>query len=638
MNQSDENAASDDLTPHATAESDAALPAAPSPQEQEVSSEISSTVDELAGSVDFGVAGCLRTLRDAVHARMNSNWQDESQVCVEVLRLASKRIDAEILIGEFAELSGFWMNLIVFQSILGAVDFRPTHIAKLERSLTPDIYRDLAIGGYLESIRRWAGTHPQYGEELVDLMLTTEGTPVRRLHVAVLQGLADAVLAGTYSKDRFDERLSASLAGSDDLRGGLLLTYPTLVELGLVAESEYQKCLEEFISPDVSDEVVGAAVRSILVVLTRQKEPKRYLELLRRAASDQRPLTQFNLVAALRPLAEIDSVEVAQLLAEIVPTLRSIAISNPGTIHELSWTLFALAESHAQLVMCALRAWAEREDDDLPIWHSKRFLHVINHLPMDTFASESILWLVEAHPLEKIALRLILDERQMRSIPLEVVERMTPTEVEICTLTLSFHDSRLEVVHLLACLVRGAMNRQDCASLSPLFENLLARIVANYPGTAKSVLDSVKRDDSSESRKVVQRLRRLMREREAALKTVHAFSDFLPAEDHQRIYQRFDRQFQRSVHRGDIDDPGRFPFLSMLRPNEVQLLGGGTVLSTDSASFGSVLRLGRISVETELPRLQLLDPQSEQMRRLELRTRIEELRTMRKALGATATA
>lgn len=635
MSRPDENTASGDLTPHAAAEPDAALLSEPSPQELEVSSEMSSLVKELAGSVDFGVAGCLRKLRDAVHVRRDSDRQDESQVCIEVLKLASKRIDAEILIGEFAELSDFWKNLIVFQNLLGVVDFRPTHIAKLERSLTPDIYRDLAIDGYLDSIRRWAGTNPQYGEELLDLMRTAEGMPVRKLHVAVLQGLADAVLASTYLKTRFDERLSACLAASDDLRGGILLTYPTLVELGLVTETEYQQRLDEFISPDVSDEIVGAAVRSILIMLARKKKPTGYLQLLRRAASDQRPLTQLNLVSALKPLADVVSAEVAQLLAYVTPTFNSIAISHSGTIHELGWTLFALVKCHSPIVMRVLRAWAERTDDELPIWHSNRFLHVINHVPAETLATEATLWLIESHPLEKVALHLILDERQMRAFPGLVIDRLSPLEIEICALVLSFHDVRTEVAHLLGSLIGQALTRQDCKSLFPLFEELLARIVANYPGTSKVVLETVERYGSSAARKILRNLRRLLRDHAKALKQVHAFPDFFPSEDHQHIYQRFDTDFQRSVHRRDIDDPGRFPLLSMLRPNEVQLLGGGSLLSTDASSFGAVQRLGRISIEAELPRLQLLDPQSEQLRRIAARTRIEELRRMRGTQLAT---
>jgi hypothetical protein len=74
---------------------------------------------------------CLRTLVDAVHERLDSNWYDESRVCIEVLKLASKRIDAEVLIGEFADASDFWMNLIVFENILDVAVSRKS----AERSL-----------------------------------------------------------------------------------------------------------------------------------------------------------------------------------------------------------------------------------------------------------------------------------------------------------------------------------------------------------------------------------------------------------------------------------------------------------------------------------------------------------------------
>ncbi len=594
-------------------------------------------VKELADAVDFSKAGSLRRLRDEVHIRLDSDWAEESQVCFEVLARIGPEADPDILIAEFFHVGNqdFWMNLILFGQVIDSAVFGLEHIVQLEQSLPPEVYRDMAIAGYLNAIKRWAGRYPELGEQLLDLIVTPEGADVRRLHVTILEGLGEAVGRNDYDRGRFEKRLRTSLAAGDDLRAGVAMAHPALVSCGAVTQAEYRLRLSEWISALSAEKVVAAAVQSIFFALRLDRPGDNYVDLLRAASADDRPQVRMSLMRALQPLAESETEDARQLLNELLVSFASPGQEN-GAIDELSWLLFSAAKKHPHLVMKFLRAWAERADDK-PLWHSTRFLHVINHIPVDELVSEATTWIVASQRLEEIGLHLILDERQLRSLVPSAVANLTPGEVEICAMVFSYHDYRVGVAHLLAALVKEALVRDDCDHLSSLFEQLLTHIVESYPGTAARFISTIEESRTKTGRRLARSLRRQKSRHEDTLKAVHRMPDFFPAEERQRIYQRFDREFHREVHRTDVDDPGRFPLTSMLRGNRVQLLGGSSILSTSARTFGAVQPLGRIEVETEPSLLEVLDQHSEQMRRFLVRARIEELRQIHGDRYATPT-
>lgn len=605
------------------------------PEEKDIDSAY---LEDLATSIDFSAGGWLRRLKDAVHQRIRSNWNEESKICTATITKVSERLAPNTLVREFLHTGNgdFWINLMLFASLVESVAFSMQEIAELEASLPPEVYDDMAISQYLHAIRRWAVRSPARAEELLDRMLMPEGSAIRRLHVVTLEGLGEATNRGDYSRESLDEKIAESIARSDDLRAGVALAYPSLIASGFASEDDYRKKMSEWISSEANETVAGAAVQSIGLVLSRNSvDSSGYYDLMRAAASDERSAVRLGLLTAIRPLTDSDTEEARQLLHEIIPAFLSTPVSNEGAIRQLSWLLFGLADKHPRLVMAFLRGWAERGEDGLPLWHSQRFLHVINHVPPDVLASEAVAWIVSSRQLEEIGLRLILDEHHLRSLPPSAIARLTVIEIEICALVFAWYDDhRVEVAHLLASLVKEALTRRDCKRLLPLFEELLLHAVENYPGTSTRLLAAIQESRVAASRALVKKLRRVATERAEILKKIHDLPEFIPSEDRQRVYQRFDRDFRWKVHSGELDDPGRHPLLAMFRKSEIQLLGGGSLLSADSETFGAVQPLGQVSVETELPRLQVLDPQFEQLRRVNLRLRFEELR--RTTGGASA--
>jgi hypothetical protein len=111
-----------------------------------------------------------------------------------------------------------------------------------------------------------------------------------------------------------------------------------------------------------------------------------------------------------------------------------------------------------------------------------------------------------------------------------------------------------------------------------------------------------------------------------ALQQATQMREFRPSLDRQHVYNRFYTGFKREIHSREIDDPGRFPISNLFRRNEVQVLGGTSVLRADIGAPDAAVPLGRIEVSSELPRLELLDPDGEYLRRHSIRKMLHGLR------------
>lgn len=581
-------------------------------------------VKDLVANLRLDSEDYIGELTAQVHARLDSNWYEEKQVCVDVLRETASSMDPERLARCFApaDQSTFFRRLPLLESVAQIVPFSADDILFIEASIPESVYNDLAGSTYLSALRAWASNFPAAAVSAVEKLTSDQNATLRKLHVALIEGIAEAVARRAIATEDFTLLQARCSKAAPELRAGVIVSLPHQVTVGALELSDAEVRLA-IGAEDESEIVRAAAIRAIGLLCVKHRASTSLRLLLRAAITDPSRQMRLNLLFAIRQIADLGEAADKELIQVVLNSYTVTDDSEENVIHELGWVLFGIAARYPDLVVAFCREWATRTDTAVPLLHSSRFMHVFSHLPLDALVPAMFQWLVSDARLEEIAIEILVQEREYAEASWSHVKDFSTHDLQIAVLVLSYHDHNPETAKLLASLCFQMLAAGDHTTVGETIETALQHLVYSYVDGAASMLAPYR----TSRRRAVRRLYTVLvgehARAKAALQQATQMREFRPSLARQHVYNRFYTGFSREIRSREIDDPGRFPISNLFRSNEVQVLGGTSVLR---AGIDAAVPLGRIEVSSELPRLELLDPDGEYLRRHSIRKMLHALR------------
>lgn len=587
-------------------------------------------VKELVANLPLDSDDYIGELTAQVHAKLESNWYEEKQICVDVLRETAQTIDPNRLARCFtpADQSAFFRRLPLLESVAGIVPFSADDILFIEASIPESVYNDMAGSNYLNALRVWASSFPASAVSAVEQLTADRNAGLRKIHVTLIEGLAEAVARQAIGTDVFDLLQSQCSAATPELRAGIVLSLPHQVAVGAVKLRD----AEDRITAGAEDEneiVRAAAIRAIGLLSLKHPVSPRLRLRLRTVIADPSRRMRLNLLFALGRITDLGEAADKELIEEVLDSYTGTDDSEGNIIHDLGWVLFSVAARYPDLVLAFCRQWAVRTDTTVPLLHSSRFMHVISHVPLDALVPALFRWLISDVRLEEIAIEILVQERGYGEVSWSHVKDFSTHDLHIILLVLSYHDHNPDTAELLASLCLQVLLSGAHETLAEPIVTALQHLVYSYVDGAASMLAPFRASRKRTVRRLYSELTDEHERAKAALQRATQMREFRPSLDRQYIYNRFYSRFRREIQSRDIDDPGRFPISNLFRSNEVQVLGGTSILREGMNEPDTAIPLGRIEVSSELPRLELLDPDGEYLRRHSLRKTLHDLRQER---------
>ncbi len=588
-----------------------------------------SIVEKLADKL---ITEGLENLFLSIRQGLPSDLEPETiwNLSADVLHRLAERKGIEAVLGGILPWSSpgqFWSAIPVMERF--APESVPTadYALQLFEATPEQAFRDLGFGNYLQLFRSWACRHTSEAHGFLAAWLAAPREDHEALVAAFAEGLIDA--GAIEGKD--DEEVSAFLASfvSSSKEAGIrtyIRLVPLLLEKGRISEADAIECLRGNLGVSIAEAIASTATHAIGRVRRYLTLPADLHPLLLTAAADERPLVAQSL-AKIISFALADSEDV-QILEKLLSPFSKLDEAREGVIDVLSGTLYNLGARHPELVFQFLREWVlNRSSKAKGIWHSTRFLRVMTVLKPVSLIREMVRWIIAGGSLEDAAFDTLTSEQRLSSWPEGVISELKTRDLRILVLALSRRDDNDRVVDLLFSLVQR-VEPKKLDALEDTILHALIHAVANFRISAAEQISTLKKSRRKGAKKLATKLlefhSRLLETQRLAI----SLRELVPSEDRMHLWGRIMSAHSSEIMRkAEASDPGKTPLYSLLKENMIKILAPGSFFNFYDGSLSDPSPLIRRSISYELPRLQLIDPYGESIRRVLLQRELTKLRT-----------
>jgi hypothetical protein len=509
----------------------------------------------------------------------------------------------------------FFQYLDSLTIVLSRKELRPEFAAEWFPSLLHRIGNDLAVGGFWSAVRTFCDNHPTTALRTLELLVSGDGHDEIAVGAYILGSLRCLEFdnAGAANLRRVEQQIADATTMA--ARAIYHRSWVSSAWCGKLGLNDLRQLTERMLrgSPDERDELFGIVCRSLLSPsLPTDASQFGWEWLWEHVSSELAPTAKYNVVDFAGRVVPDKRADAAKLILRIQPILPE----HKGIWKELEHFLVRVLDSDVVLFNETLKNLARRNGQNFlsVLREPRQFEWLLSEMQRKN-VGPVIAELLLNDNSDCRSLALFLFDNLDVSLPAESFESATQNQIAIV-----LYELQRSIVH-------GAAIARLCIFLIPFVERSdswlkeefcseLVLQLKNFPGVCK--------DEFSAKASEFPILRRAIDETEAyfaALKKVWNTSvNRIEASGFRRAAQLHARRFSDEVSRGA---DAYSIFTKLLK--KVRLLYGQQWRTFYDGVLGESSGLKQISTSMEFPRMEFIDPEAMQLRRLRASFRIREL-------------
>ncbi len=309
--------------------------------------------------------------------------------------------------------------------------------------------------------------------------------------------------------------------------------------------------------------------------------------------------------------------------------LTDVPTDHKGTIWEISWLLYPIAQSHPAQVWRYLEEWILAHGLEESIIEHNMFLTPIQEAyRCDSGLATSVLTRWFSAPDLRLVeqVRPILRELNVRSFAATEIRSM-PNKTVIYITEKLLLIGRLEGIQTLWLFYSILRNATEVEELKDYFSSALWYLAWNYPGGAQEFFDqAIREEDTTEASLLLRRVRQELEQYQEQRKEIFV-AELSPSKRRVMKFLEYQKKQQQRIQETMLDDD-RYPLQRLLarvaigRGDRTFHMNVLHLDATQRRTFSEPSGFGEFFASVELPRGSFLDPEGEswaRFRRLHLK-------------------
>lgn len=525
---------------------------------------------------------------------------------------------AEKLLREMTGLSGpaFFQALETLVILFAEYVFRPEFAAEWFPALVRRIGNDLASGGFWKALGIYCERQPQKALDVLRC-LSTPDTEEEISVAAYILGVLRTLKLNPQDLAQFaalEGGFSASATAA--ARSVYYRSWIQTAHRQTIRKEDFQDLIGRMCagSSDEKEQVFWIVCRVLLSPTISEDCFNFGLEWLRTSASDAlTPVAKFNLIDFAARLPAIHQKKAADLVLSVQP----ISAEHKGSWQRLEQFMVDLLERDLNAFNEFLVGLARTNAGHwLNVLRGPReFEWLLSEMRgRDVTGSIGELIFDETAGCRKLGF-FLFDELDVTTLPTDLLEKVDERRVG-----LAFHESQRASLHALAqarflIILTSCLSRASSALQSELYDELVLQI-KNYPGGCREEFQRHSKDFPllkkaiAETDEYFEHLKQVRESGIAAMEVVGS----------RRALELSSRRFARAVSKGAED---MSVFMQMFK--KVRLLYGKQWSNFHNGALSNSTGLQEFSSSVEIPRMEFIDPEGMNLRRLRASARIREL-------------